>query len=118
VVADCSKDSHCVPGEADDQIYDAAAEQLTDAGLSVIRWPFAAEISHKGSTFDADYMNWLVGNGFVITVGFDDPEADAAAKAQLEEWFPDRDVHVIEMLDSWVAGGGVHCHTNDQPAWP
>jgi PKD repeat protein len=20
------------------------------------------------------------------------------------------------MLDSWIAGGGVHCHTNDQPA--
>ena len=19
------------------------------------------------------------------------------------------------MLDSWIAGGGVHCHTNDQP---
>jgi hypothetical protein len=25
-------------------------------------------------------------------------------------------VHVIEMLSSWAAGGGAHCHTNDQPA--
>ena len=39
-----------------------------------------------------------------------------AAKAMLESWFPGRDVYVIEMLDSWIAGGGVHCHTNDQPA--
>jgi PKD repeat protein len=23
---------------------------------------------------------------------------------------------VIEMLESWINGGGVHCHTNDQPA--
>ena len=46
------------------------------------------------------------------------PEADAQAQAQLEAWFPDRDVVIIEMLDSWVAGGGVHCHTNDQPLWP
>ena len=38
-------------------------------------------------------------------------EADAAAKAQLEAWFPGRDVYVVEMLDSWMAGGGVHCHT-------
>jgi len=22
------------------------------------------------------------------------------------------------MLSSWAAGGGVHCHTNDQPANP
>jgi len=21
------------------------------------------------------------------------------------------------MLSSWAAGGGVHCHTNDQPAF-
>ena len=61
-------------------------------------------------------MNWLVGNGFVITVGFDNPETDAAAKARLEQYFPGRDVYVIETLASWATGGGVHCHTNDQPA--
>ena len=27
-----------------------------------------------------------------------------------------RDVYVLPMLKSWAAGGGVHCHTNDQPA--
>ena len=54
--------------------------------------------------------------GWVILVGFDNPATDLAAKAQLESWFPNRDVYVIEMLDSWIEGGGVHCHTNDQPA--
>ena len=52
----------------------------------------------------------------MILVGFDNPATDDAAKAKLEEWFPGRDVYVIEMLESWIAGGGVHCHTNDQPA--
>jgi agmatine deiminase len=118
VVADCSDSSACAPGDTDDQIYDDAAVRLSDAGLEVIRWPFAASVTHEGHTLDTDYMNWLVGNGFVITVGFGDVEADAAAQAQLEAWFPGRDVYVIEMLDSWIAGGGVHCHTNDQPAWP
>ena len=61
-------------------------------------------------------MNWLVGNGFVIAVGFDNPRTDSAARARLEGYFPGRDVHVIEMLESWTAGGGVHCHTSDQPA--
>ncbi|MBW2386651.1 MAG: PKD domain-containing protein, partial [Deltaproteobacteria bacterium] len=46
----------------------------------------------------------------------DNPATDNAAKAQLEAWFPGRKVYVIEMLESWIAGGGVHCHTNDQPA--
>ncbi len=116
VVADCSNTSHCKPGGHDDQIYDAAATQLEAAGLEVIRWPFEAEVTYRGVTFDTDYLNWLVGNGFVIAVGFDHTQADANAKTQLEAWFPGRDVHVIEMLDSWYAGGGVHCHTNDQPS--
>ena len=116
VVADCSEASACRPGGADDQIYDDAAARIEAAGLEVIRWPFASSVDYGRFTFDTDYMNWLVGNGFVITVGFGDSAADASAKAQLEEWFPGRDVYVIEMLASWAAGGGVHCHTNDQPA--
>lgn len=117
VVADCSDASACAPDGHDDQIYDGAAAALSDAGLDVIRWPFAGSVAYRGEAFDTDYMNWLVGNGFVITVGFDDPELDDAAVAQLEEWFPDRDVYSVETLASWYAGGGVHCHTNDQPSF-
>jgi agmatine deiminase len=61
-------------------------------------------------------MNWMLGNGFLIAVGFGNPETDAAAKSRLEGYFPGRDVYIIEMLSSWADGGGVHCHTNDQPA--
>ncbi|HNH47790.1 MAG TPA: agmatine deiminase family protein, partial [Myxococcota bacterium] len=118
VVADCSEQSACTPGGHDDQIYDDAAATIAAAGLTVLRWPFAGKVTYKDATFDTDYMNWLVGNGFVATVGFDNPATDNAAKAQLEEWFPGREVHIIETLASWYAGGGVHCHTNDQPAVP
>ncbi|NRA07979.1 MAG: agmatine deiminase family protein [Myxococcales bacterium] len=116
VVGNCTVNGHCQPGDADDQVYDATASSLAAAGFEVLRMDFQAEISHGGFDFDADYMNWAVGNGWVILVGFGNPATDAAAKSQLEGWFPGRDVHVIEMLDSWIAGGGVHCHTNDQPA--
>jgi len=116
VVGNCTVNGHCQPGDADDQVYDATAAELAAAGFEVIRMDFEAEISYGGNSFDADYMNWGVGNGWVILVGFDNPATDNAAKAQLEAWFPGRDVYVIEMLDSWIAGGGVHCHTNDQPA--
>jgi agmatine deiminase len=115
VVANCTVSGSCQPGGPDDQVYDATAANLLTAGFEVIRMDFEAEISHGGFSFDANYMNWGVGNGWVILVGFDNPTTDNAAKALLEVWYPGRDVYVIEMLDSWVAGGGVHCHTNDQP---
>ena len=64
----------------------------------------------------AIYTNWPVGNGFVIAVGFDHPQADATAKTRIQSYFPDRDINMIGMLESWPASGGVHCHTNDHPA--
>ena len=116
VVGDCTVNGHCQPGDSDDQVYDGTAANAAAAGFEVIRMPFEAEISFGGFTFDSDYMNWGVGNGWVILVGFNNPTTDNAAKVKLEEWFPNRDVYVIEMLPAWIAGGGVHCHTNQQPA--
>jgi agmatine deiminase len=116
VVGNCTVNGVCQPGDSDDQVYDGVAAELAAAGFEVIRMDFDAAITYGGYTFDADYLNWGVGNGWVILVGFDNPATDNAAQAQLEAWFPDRDVYVIEMLDSWIEGGGVHCHTNDQPA--
>jgi len=117
VVADCTDKSQCgAPDDLTHAIFDAAAKTIEAAGFTVIREPIEGTRDYQGHTFDTNYMNWLVGNGFVITVGFDNPETDAAAKARLEQYFPGRDVYVIETLDSWAAGGGVHCHTNDQPA--
>ncbi len=116
VVADCSAASACQPGDADDQIFDAAADTLEAAGLTVIRWPFASKVRYEGVDMSTDYMNWLVVNGGVLVNGYEDAAADAAAKAKLEGWFPGREVVVIPMLQSWFDGGGAHCHTNDQPA--
>ena len=119
VVAQCTGTSQCATeGHPTAAVFDAAAETIAAAGFSVIRDPVESTIRYRGRTFDTNYMNWLTGNGFVIAVGFDNPRTDAAARARLEEYFPGRDVHVIEMLDSWISGGGVHCHTNDQPALP
>ena len=117
VVVDCTDKSQCgAPDNLTHAIFDAAAKTIEAAGFTVIREPIEGTRDYQGHTFDTNYMNWLVGNGFVITVGFDNPETDAAAKARLEQYFPGRDVYVIETLASWAAGGGVHCHTNDQPA--
>ena len=38
--------------------------------------------------FDTNYMNWLVGNGFVITTGYGDERLDNEAKVRLQNYFP------------------------------
>ena len=100
------------------KIYDNAAKTIEEAGFIVIREPIEGFVKHNGQMFDTNYMNWLVGNGFVIVPGFGNPDTDSPAKSRIESYFPNRDVHLIEILSSWAAGGGVHCHTNDQPAFP
>jgi len=117
VVPDCTIKSKCQSNDGgDDAVYDSAAATIQRTGFTVVREPIEGVARYAGQTFDTNYMNWMVGNGFLIIVGFDNPETDAAAKLRMETYFPGRDVHVIEMLSSWAAGGGVHCHTNDQPA--
>ena len=54
---------------------------------------------------------------FLVVPDFGNSEIDTLAKPRIDSCYPDRDVYLIEMLSSyWIAGGGVHCHTNDQLA--
>jgi agmatine deiminase len=107
----------CRPDSKDAEIYNKAAKIIETAGFNVIREPIEGFVSHKDQVFDTNYMNWLVGNGFVIVPGFGNPKTDTKAKSRIKSYFPGRDVYLIEMLSSWSGGGGVHCHTNDQPAF-
>ncbi len=117
VVSQCTADSQCHPGDgADGSVYDNAADTIAAAGFKVIRDPILGQVKYRDKIFDTNYLNWLVGNGFVIAVGFGDENTDSAAKQRIEGYFPGRDVYIVEMLESWYDGGGVHCHTNDQPA--
>ncbi len=59
-------------------------------------------------------LNWLVGNGFVVAMGSGDAY-DEQIKSQLEIFWPNRDVHVIDGSNMANLGGGIHCVTNDQP---
>lgn len=61
------------------------------------------------------YLNWLVGDGFVLTGSTGVPAQDAAARADIERYFPGRSVHFVDVDALWNNGGGVHCVTNDQP---
>jgi agmatine deiminase len=104
-------------------VYEDAAAAILKEGLNVIRMDmpgyfyFDPKIpGDPGIQLEANYVNWLVGNGVVIATGFGVPEWDSAARATIEGYFPDRDVHLITAPIIWYYGGGVHCVTNDQPA--
>jgi agmatine deiminase len=88
-----------VVADFDSSIEDNFAQTCENEGLNVIRYP--------GSP------NWLVGNGFVVAMG-EDGNNDAL-KAQLQSFFPDRDVYMIDAVAIANEGGGIHCVTNDQP---
>jgi agmatine deiminase len=102
--------------EAD--LFEDAATIIAEAGFNVLRMDIPGYVSYRGAKMPAIYVNWLVANGVVVMTGFGEPEWDDAAKATVEIYFPGRDVVVIETLDLWYSGGGVHCVTNDQPKMP
>ncbi|MFT4974306.1 MAG: agmatine deiminase [Myxococcota bacterium] len=84
-----------------EDIADQIATQRPD--LDLIRMPIA----------DSDpYLNWLVGDGFVLTGSGHD---DDSARTRLEGYFPGREVRFVDIEALWRNGGGVHCVTNDQP---
>jgi len=103
-------------------VYEDAAAAILKAGLNVVRMDMPGHFyfdpkvpGESGVEMEANYVNWLVGNGVVIATGFGIPEWDSAAKSAIEGYFPGRDVHMIITPTIWYYGGGVHCVTNDQP---
>jgi agmatine deiminase len=103
-------------------VYEDAAAAIIEAGLNVIRMDMPGYFyfdpkvpGESGVEMEANYVNWLVGNGVVIATGVGVSEWDRAARSTIEGYFPDRDVHMITTPTIYYYGGGVHCITNDQP---
>lgn len=61
------------------------------------------------------FLNFLVGNGFVLVGTSTDDDQDAEATRVLGELFPGRDIRFVNVDALWANGGGIHCVTNDQP---
>lgn len=80
--------------------------------------PDPAKIIIKGdpSTFLSSYVNFLVGNGFVLLPTFGDEAADSKARSTIQELFPGRSIVSVQISAIASGGGGIHCATHDQPA--
>lgn len=70
----------------------------------------------------AGYLNFIIANGVVVTAKFwraGVPEAqrttDRLARTALERAFPGRKVAQVDVLPLLYDGGGLHCHSRNQP---
>lgn len=66
-------------------------------------------------TFLSSYVNFLIGNGFVIIPAFGDPGADMKAVTTIQGLFPGRQVLSVLITTLASGGGGIHCATHDEP---
>jgi agmatine deiminase len=104
-----------IPDDPGAKELEEAAKTLAHAGFEVVRIDIPGTVKHRGEDLPAMYMNWLTGNGFVAGMAFGNAAWDAAAKESLTQLFPNRDIHLIDTMELWYNGGGIHCVTNDQP---
>ena len=65
--------------------------------------------------FAAGYVNYYIGNGFVLAPEFGDPQADDRCRRTLEKLFPGRKVVQRDIDGIAAGGGGIHCATQQEP---
>ena len=95
--------------------YEQSAQILAAAGLNVLRMDIPGYVNYYGISMYCVYVNWLVVDGAVVMSGFGVPSWDQAAVASVQGYFPGRQVRIVNTLETWSWGGGVHCITNDVP---
>ncbi len=101
------------PASPDHDVAEENAAILGAAGLEVVHLtaPPAA-----GSEHDWSYVNFYVGNGFVLVGTFADDAHDEAACRTLATLFPDRMIERVDARPIFELGGGVHCITQQEPS--
>ncbi len=98
-----------------DDVYDYYREKY-DSGFV---YPIGEEIKVIAA---ASYSNFLITNGVVLGAEYWRPglpdsirHKDQLARSVLEDLFPDRTVHTIDVRALNFGGGGIHCITQQEP---
>ncbi|MGO4005136.1 agmatine deiminase family protein [Pseudomonas fluorescens] len=74
-------------------------------------------VDTEAEVFCASYTNFYIANGAIIMPAYG-IEADNAAAEVLAQAFPGREIVPVRINHLAHGGGGVHCITQQQPAWP
>jgi agmatine deiminase len=67
-----------------------------------------------GTTMAGSYVNFYIGNGFVVMPKFGCPE-DGLAHEILQSHLPDREVIAVDTRSILLGGGNIHCITQQEP---
>lgn len=81
----------------------------------IVELPMPAVFEAKGAPMPASYANFYIGNGVVLLPVYEDPN-DEAARAVLQQCFPDREVVPLPCRDVIWGLGAFHCMTQQVPA--
>lgn len=100
-----------------------AATNLEGKPFELIKLPMPHKIfpegaagTEKGSKAPVSYTNFYIGNSVILMSVFNDPN-DQKAIEIIQSCFPDRKVVPIDCSDIMYGGGGIHCMTQQQPAF-
>ncbi len=109
-----SKDEHYIPLQQMEQELQAF-RQINGAPYRLVPLPMPTAIyAQEGYRLPATYANFLIINNAVLVPTYNVPE-DAAALAQLQDCFPDRDIIGIDCSALILQHGSLHCVTMQYP---
>jgi agmatine deiminase len=92
------------------------ALDATGRPLAVVEIPVLPYTEVAGRRVAVPYLNYYVGNGFVVVPVCGD-DADADMVASIAEQYPDRDTIALDVGAILAyGGGGIHCITQQVPA--
>jgi len=104
------------PTSPDRAVADENAAILRAAGLEVVPLIAPPASTAPGRPGDWSYVNFYVGNGFVLVGTLGDDVHDDAACRTLATLFPGRAIERVDARPMFECGGGIHCITQQQPA--
>ncbi|GAV56462.1 PAD_porph domain-containing protein [Cephalotus follicularis] len=92
---------------------------MTDEEAAGVVQDDEAKSRLPGTRLAASYLNFYIANGAIITPQFGDQKWDDEAVRVLSQTFPDHEMVKIEGAREIVlAGGNIHCITQQQPVCP
>jgi agmatine deiminase len=104
------------PNHPDYLVSAEVRETFIRAGLEVVSIPAPDTLSDHEGYVDYSYINHYVLNDGVLLCSFADPR-DKEARAILRDVYPGREIVLVDAKELFKRGGGIHCITQQQPAF-
>lgn len=92
-----------------------AHERLRSAGIGTVLIDAPDTSWQSDQPLDWSYINFYIGNGFVLQPTFDRPSSDDACSETLARLLPGRTVERVDSRLLFGFGGGIHCITQQEP---